>query len=167
MEASDATDEQLWRVCRRLPSDFEPHGPREREGTRKDNPDCGTCRFFQPLLRPGELDWGACANPASPRADLLTFREQGCGQFEIEQEPGTQETRRSRSEFKNRIEDFVREAFAAFTKGEVAKANGIPKEKEFLAWHWEEAIEMALDLHIYHLFEDATKTSTAAWPPRR
>ena len=111
----------------------------------------------QPLLRPGQLDWGTCANAQSPRAGLLTFWEQGCEQFEIEQEPGTQETRRSRSEFKNRVEDFVREAFAAFTKGEVAKVNGISKEKEYLAWHWEEAIEMALDLHLHRLFGKTTE----------
>jgi hypothetical protein len=26
MEVSDASNDQLWRVCRKLPSDFEPYG---------------------------------------------------------------------------------------------------------------------------------------------
>ena len=43
----------------------------------------------------------------------------------------------------------LRQAFAAFTKGEVAKSNGLPKEKDHLAWHWEETIEMSLDLMVY------------------
>jgi hypothetical protein len=30
MEVSEASDVQLWRVCRKLPSDFEPHGDRKR-----------------------------------------------------------------------------------------------------------------------------------------
>ena len=83
------------------------------------------------------------------RAGLLTFWEQGCERFEQERESGTGDTRRSRSEFKNRIEDILRQAFAAFTKGEVAKSNGLPKEKDHLAWHWEETIEMSLDLMVY------------------
>jgi len=29
MEVSDATNEQLWQVCRKLPSDFEPYGERK------------------------------------------------------------------------------------------------------------------------------------------
>jgi len=154
MEVSDASDDQLWQVCRKLPSDFEPYGQRKGEG--KDKLDCGTCRWFQPLLRPGRLDWGACANLQSPRAGLLTFWGQGCERFEIEQEPGTQDMRRNRSEFKNRIEDTLREAFAAYTKGEVAKVNGLPKEKDYLAWHWEETVEMDPDLMLYRLFEKTT-----------
>lgn len=149
MEVSDASDDQLWQACRKLPSDFEPYGERKWEGKPRGKHDCGTCRWFQPLLRPGKLDWGACANPHSPRAGLLTFWEQGCERFEQERESGTGDTRRSRSEFKNRIEDILRQAFAAFTKGEVAKSNGLPKEKDHLAWHWEETIEMSLDLMVY------------------
>jgi hypothetical protein len=53
MEVSDASDDQLWRVCRKLPSDFEPYGERKCEG---DKLDCDTRRWFQPLLRPGQLD---------------------------------------------------------------------------------------------------------------
>ena len=88
MEVSDASDDQLWQVCRKLPSDFEPYGERKWEGKPRGKHDCGTCRWFQPLLRPGKLDWGACANPHSPRAGLLTFWEQGCERFEQERESG-------------------------------------------------------------------------------
>jgi hypothetical protein len=74
--------EHLHSICRRLPSDFQPYGERERHG-----PDCSVgCKYF--LKLPGKLglDWGVCANPASPRAGLLTFEHQGCEQFET-QEP--------------------------------------------------------------------------------
>lgn len=70
--------EHLHSVCRHLPSDFEPYGQRERDGA---DCSCG-CKHF--LKLPGKLgyDWGICANPASPRAGLLTFEHQGCEQFE-------------------------------------------------------------------------------------
>ncbi|NJL56120.1 hypothetical protein HC928_13770 [bacterium] len=32
------------------------------------------------------MDWGVCANPASPRASLLTFEHQGCQAFEADEE---------------------------------------------------------------------------------
>ncbi|MGZ9166331.1 MAG: DUF3027 domain-containing protein, partial [Anaerolineales bacterium] len=70
--------EHLHSICRRLPSDFQPYGERERDG-----PDCSSgCKHF--LKLPGKLgaDWGVCANPASPRAGLLTFEHQGCEKFE-------------------------------------------------------------------------------------
>lgn len=70
--------EHLHSICRHLPSDFQPYGKRER-----DAPDCSVgCKHF--LKLPGKLgmDWGVCANPASPRAELLTFEHQGCEQFE-------------------------------------------------------------------------------------
>ena len=123
MELSDASDEQLWQVCRRLPTDYAPYGERKREGKKQDNPDCSTCRWFQPLLRPGQLDWGTCANAQSPRAGLLTFWEQGCEQYEKEQEPGTEDMRRNRSEFKNRLEDILRDTLHEFVDAEVGKVN--------------------------------------------
>src|SRR5574342_463058 len=58
----------LHSICRHLPSDFQPYEERERDG-----PDCSSgCIHF--LKLPGKLglDWGVCANPASPRAGLLT-----------------------------------------------------------------------------------------------
>ena len=70
--------EHLHSICRRLPSDIQPYGERERDG-----PDCSSgCRHF--LKLPGKLgaDWGVCVNPASPRAGLLTFEHQGCENFE-------------------------------------------------------------------------------------
>ena len=70
--------EHLHSICRRLPSDFQPYGERERDG-----PDCSSgCKHF--LKLPGKLglDWGVCVNPASPRAGLLTFEHQGCENFE-------------------------------------------------------------------------------------
>jgi hypothetical protein len=111
MEVSDATDEQLWRVCRKLPSDFEPYGERKWGGKRHEKPDCSICRCFHPLLRPGQLDWGTCANPHSPRAGLLTFWEQGCEQFEPEKEAGTEETRRTARNTAAPLNFFPRVAF--------------------------------------------------------
>ena len=37
-----------------------------------------------------------------------------------------------------------------------AKVNEPPKEKDFLAWHWEETVEISLDLHLYRLFQKTT-----------
>ena len=70
--------EHLHSICRHLRSDFQPYGERERDG-----PDCSSgCKHF--LKLPGTLgmDWGVCANPASPRVGLWTFEHQGCEQFE-------------------------------------------------------------------------------------
>jgi hypothetical protein len=52
MELSDASNGQLWQVCRKLPSDFEPYGERKWEGKSHEKPDCSICRWFQPLLPP-------------------------------------------------------------------------------------------------------------------
>ena len=74
----------LWTLCRKLPTDFEPFGERDRE-TAEPSADCSCgCRHFLPLA--GELgcDWGVCANLAGPRSGLLTFEHQGCPQFEAE-----------------------------------------------------------------------------------
>jgi uncharacterized Zn-finger protein len=77
-DESPSLHEHLHTICRRLPSDFEPYGERERTG-----PDCSCgCRHFMKL--PGKLgmDWGVCTNAASPRSGLLTFEHQGCEQFQ-------------------------------------------------------------------------------------
>ncbi len=74
--------EHLLSIYRRLPSDFQPYGERERN----DEPDCSVgCKYF--LQLPGNLgtDWGVCINPVSPRAGLLTFEHQGCEQFESDE----------------------------------------------------------------------------------
>jgi len=70
--------EQLWQIVTRLPTDFKPYGQRVRDVVG----DCSCeCRWFFPLVVM-PLDWGICANPASPRVGLLTFEHQGCPQFE-------------------------------------------------------------------------------------
>jgi hypothetical protein len=69
--------EQLFQIVIQLPTDFEPYGQRKRDGE-----DCSCeCRWFLPLVAT-PLDWGVCANPASPRVGLLTYEHQGCPQFE-------------------------------------------------------------------------------------
>ena len=83
--------EQLWQIATRLPTDFEPYGQRKRDVVG----DCScSCRWFLPLVAM-PLDWGVCANPASPRVGLLTFEHQGCPQYEMdsqEEEVNTMES---------------------------------------------------------------------------
>jgi hypothetical protein len=67
--------EELWAVCRRLETDYEPYGvlPDEQRG-----PDCSCgCHWFHELEGRRGMDWGVCGNPRSPRAGLLTFEHQG------------------------------------------------------------------------------------------
>jgi hypothetical protein len=71
----------LHTVCRRLPTDYEPYGKRERNGS---DCSCG-CHHFLKLPEQLGLDWGVCVNPRSQRSGLLTFEHQGCEFFE----PGT------------------------------------------------------------------------------
>ena len=73
-------NQHLHKICKHLPTDFEPYGQRKRTG---DDCSCG-CRHF--LTLPGRLgeDWGVCTNPDSPRAGLLTFEHQGCPNVERE-----------------------------------------------------------------------------------
>lgn len=73
--------EHLCGIVKNLPSDFEPYGARSR--TEDCGPDCSCgCKHFLPLKGRHGLDWGICANPASPRVSLLTFEHQGCLEFE-------------------------------------------------------------------------------------
>jgi hypothetical protein len=64
------SNEKLWRVLKKLPTDFEPYGKRKRKANKLA----------------GQLgqDWGVCANLQSPRAGLLTFEHQGCPQYEAD-----------------------------------------------------------------------------------
>ena len=72
--------EQLWQIVVKLPTDFEPYGQRTRDVVG----DCScSYRWFLPLVAM-PLDWGVCANPASPRVGLLTFEHRGCPQFEYD-----------------------------------------------------------------------------------
>jgi hypothetical protein len=122
MEAGNPNDEELWEACRKLPSDWEPHGERKWLGRREDRPDCATCCWFVGLFRTWP-DWGACANPESARAGLLTFREQGCWQHEAVKEGRCQATRSARCDFMRGFEKFLRDRAAAFIEDEVRKAN--------------------------------------------
>ena len=75
----ERTHEELWTVCKELPSDFEPWGKRSRE---RGGPDCSCgCKWYHVLFGEARFDWGVCVNPLSPRAGLLTFEHQGCGYF--------------------------------------------------------------------------------------
>jgi hypothetical protein len=72
-----ATHEQLWQICKKLPSDFQPFGKRER-----NTADCSCgCKFFHVLDGPRGADWGVCWNPKSPRAGMLTFEHMGCPKY--------------------------------------------------------------------------------------
>jgi hypothetical protein len=122
MEAGNPSDEELWEACRKLPTDWEPHGKRRWHGRREDRPDCDTCRWFVELFRTSP-DWGACANPESARAGLLTFREQGCWQHEPERERCRPAARTARCGFMRVFEAFLREQAADFIKAEVRRAN--------------------------------------------
>lgn len=66
----------LHAICIRLPTDYEPYGFRVRTGF---DCSCG-CKWFL-KLQALPMDWGACANPQSPRCGLLTFEHQGCAFF--------------------------------------------------------------------------------------
>lgn len=43
---------------------------------------CLHCRFYLPFEGPVGEDWGACANPASPRDGRVTFEHDHCDAFE-------------------------------------------------------------------------------------
>jgi len=131
MQARGASDEQLWEACRKLPSDWEPQGQRKWLGEREARPDCATCCWFVRMISGAEWpDWGACANPESPRAGLLTFWEQGCWQHEPEGERRCQATRSARCDFMRGFEKFLRERAADFIKQEVRRVNDPPPDEE-------------------------------------
>ena len=122
METGNPSDEELWQACKKLPSDWEPHGQRKLHRKRQDRPDCDTCRWFAELFRTSP-DWGACSNPKSPRGGLLTNREQSCWQHEPVKERRYQATRPAHCDFMLGFEAFLREQAAAFIKEEVRRAN--------------------------------------------
>jgi hypothetical protein len=129
MEAGNPTDEELWQVCRKLLADWEPHGQRKWHGKREARPDCDVCRWFSELFRTG-LDWGVCCNTTSPRAGLLTHREQGCWEHEAMDERHYQAVRTARCDFLRRFEQYLREQSAAFVKNAVKRANDLFPGKE-------------------------------------
>jgi hypothetical protein len=129
MEAGNPSDEELWEACRKLPTDWEPHGQRRWHGRREARPDCDTCRWLVELFR-SSPDWGACANPESERAGLLTIREQGCWEHEPMNERTYQAVRTARCGFMRRFEEFLREQAAVFIKEQVHRANDPSPEAE-------------------------------------
>lgn len=81
----ERSHEELWAVCKKLPSDFEPYGERSRECCEEGGEwrDCScSCAWFHVLIGKARSDWGVCVNLNSPRAGLLTFEHQGCPQYE-------------------------------------------------------------------------------------
>jgi hypothetical protein len=83
---------------------------------------------------------------------LLTFWEQGCEQFEPEKEAGTEETRRTRSDFKNEIENVLHDALGEFTKAEVAKVNQPFPDDDLHVFRYEDKLDMILFSRIPCLF---------------
>ena len=76
--------DELWAVCKKLPTDFEPYGSRSRDDDY--GPDCSSgCKFFHPLEGKEGMDWGVCSSLESPRTGLLTFEHQGCKKFVFEE----------------------------------------------------------------------------------
>lgn len=63
-------------------------------------------------------------NTESPRAGLLTFREQGCWEHEPMNERHYRALRSARCDFMRGFEAFLREQAAAFIKQEVGRAHG-------------------------------------------
>ena len=83
----ERSHEELWAVCKRLPSDFEPYGQRSRDVSDGEWRDCSCgCKWYHVLIGEARRDWGVCVNRESPRAGLLTFEHQGCPLFKSEQE---------------------------------------------------------------------------------
>lgn len=79
--SKQAGHEQLWKICKKLSSDFEPYGERPDE---ERGPDCSCgCKFYHLLEGRAGGDWGVCWNPKSPRAGLLTFEHMGCREFRL------------------------------------------------------------------------------------
>ena len=154
MDARYASDGQLWQACRKLPSDFEPYGQRQWQGQREGQPDCATCRWFLEFFRAWP-DWGACANPRSPRAGLLTFWEQGCGQFGQEKGLHNEDTHRACCDFESQLGNILREAAGDFMCEEVRKANDQLREQEPLAPRPEGIRESALFVVLRRLFRHA------------
>ena len=154
MEAGNPSDEELWEACRKLPSDWEPHGQRRWLGRRESRPDCATCCWFVELFRTWP-DWGACANPESARAGLLTFREQGCWQFEPEKGTRHVMTRSAQCDFLRIFEKFLREQAADFIREEVRKANDPSPDEEPPAITMEHIRQTPLSVVVRRLLRHA------------
>jgi hypothetical protein len=154
MEAGNASDDELWEACRKLPSDWEPFGRRKWLGRREARPDCDTCRWFTGLFHTWP-DWGVCCNPESERAGLLTYREQACWQHEPEKERRYQIIPSARCDFVQRFETFLREQAAAFIREQVHRANDPLPEHEPPAPTTEQVRQTPLFIVIRRLLKHA------------
>ena len=81
-----ATHDELWKIVKKLPSDFEPYGQRNRD-TDEPSEDCSCdCIHFAKLEGKLGYDWGVCAKTQKVCASaLLTFEHIGCPEFEAEE----------------------------------------------------------------------------------
>jgi hypothetical protein len=96
----------LWKLCQKLPTDFEPYGQRSRDDDWGPDCSCG-CKFFLPVDGDAGADWGVCCNQESPRRGLLTFEHMGCKHYvddikayeemriSLESQPGYAEQRKA------------------------------------------------------------------------
>jgi hypothetical protein len=99
------THEPLFQIAKMLPTDYQPYGQMDRENFADCS--CG-CRWYHKLAGTRGQDWGACANPRSPRSGLLTFEHQGCPQFEEDPRDEFLDTasgKRERKRFEDREEE--------------------------------------------------------------
>jgi hypothetical protein len=122
MESGNPSDEELWEACRKLLTDWEPHGQRRWHGRREARPDCDSCKWFTELFHTWP-DWGVCCNTESPRSGLLTNAEQGCWENEPMNERHYRAVRTARCDFMRGFEKFLREQAGNFIKAEVHRAN--------------------------------------------
>jgi hypothetical protein len=156
MKSKTPSDEELWQACKKLPSDWEPHGQRKFHGKREARPDCDTCRWFAELFHTSP-DWGTCANPESEQAGLLSFREQGCWHHEPGSKRRYQIISSARCEFMRRFEKFLREQAADFIKAEVHRANAPLSDEEPPAAAPEDIRETPLFFVVRRLLKHAAK----------
>jgi hypothetical protein len=154
MQTRNPSDDELWDVCKTIPSDWEPYGQRRWHRKKEARPDCDTCRWFVELFRTSP-DWGACANPESERAGLLTYREQGCWQHEPGKEHRYRAARPARCDFIRGFEAFLREQAASFIKEEVRKANDPLPDQDPTSPTPEAVRETALSVVVRRLLRHA------------
>jgi hypothetical protein len=81
----NAKQKRLWKIVKKLPSDFQPYGQRSRYSIKPYDCSCG-CKHYIELSSDLRYDWGVCINPKSPRCGLLTFEHMGCEVFEWQDE---------------------------------------------------------------------------------
>ena len=129
MEAGNPNDEELWEVCKKLLTDWEPNGQRRWHGRQESRPDCESCKWFAELFRTAP-DWGVCCNTESPRSGLLTNTVQGCWEHEPGKERRYQAVRTARCNFTRGFEAFLREQAASFIKSAVKQANDPSPDRE-------------------------------------